>query len=149
MTQQAVNEYCWGDLKVGLRQEFEVSITNIMMLHFLRDAGDCNPLHVNELYARSNGFRSRVVYGLLTSSFYSTLAGVYLPGKRCLLHGIDVSFSGPAYVGDQLTVDGEITHLNDAYRRIEMRAKIVNAGGEVISKAKIRAGLLDAGNPAS
>jgi 3-hydroxybutyryl-CoA dehydratase len=66
--------------------------------------------------------------------------GVYLPGRFCLLHGIQVDFSNPAYVGDWLTVKAEIVHLNDAFRRIEIKASIEN-GTQVISKAKIRVGL--------
>jgi 3-hydroxybutyryl-CoA dehydratase len=77
---------------------------------------------------------------MLTSALYSRMVGVYLPGRFCLLHGIQVDFSNPAYVGDWLTVKAEIAHLNDAFRRIEIKASIEN-GAQVISKAKIRVGL--------
>jgi len=137
-----VNAYRWRDLAVGLRHEFEATITEEMMARFLRDTGDCNPLHVDAAYARQAGFKGRVAYGLLTSSLYSTLAGVHLPGKHCLLQGIDVSFLSPVYVGDTLKVSGEIAYLNDACRQAEIRAQIVNAAGVKVSRAKIKAGVL-------
>ena len=91
---------------------------------------------------RAAGFPGRVVYGLLTSSFYSTLVGVHLPGKRALLDGIDIEFKSPAFIGDRLTVTGEIAFLNDTYHRLELKARIQNADGKLISKAKIRAGVV-------
>jgi 3-hydroxybutyryl-CoA dehydratase len=140
-----INEYRWQDLAVGLRHEFHAHISEAMMKHFLEDFGDCNPLHIDESYAWAKGFKSRVVYGLLSSSLYSTLVGVQLPGKFCLLQGIDVSFVKPVFVADILTVSGEITYLNEAYRRVEIRAQIVNAKNEMVSKAKIKLGLVNEG----
>jgi acyl dehydratase len=137
-----VNEYRWSDLAVGLRHEFEATISEAMMERFLRDTGDCNPLHVDAPYARQKGFKGRVVYGLLTSSLYSTLAGVHLPGRFCLLQGIDVSFLSPVFVGDSLRVSGEIAYLNESCRQAEIRAQIVNASGVKVSRAKIKAGVL-------
>jgi 3-hydroxybutyryl-CoA dehydratase len=137
-----VNAYRWQDLAVGLRHEFEATITEEMMARFLRDTGDCNPLHVDAAYAQQAGFKDRVAYGLLTSSLYSTLAGVHLPGKRCLLQGIDVTFLSPVYAGDKLKVSGEIAYLNESCRQAEIRAQIVNASGVKVSRAKIKAGVL-------
>jgi 3-hydroxybutyryl-CoA dehydratase len=113
-----------------------------MMDMFLKLSGDDNPLHRDTAFAAARGFRDRVAYGLLSASFYSTLAGVHLPGRNCLLHGVDVSFLAPVYVGDVLTVAGEIIHLTDAYRQAQIAATITNGQGEKVSKAKIRIGLI-------
>lgn len=137
-----MNEYRWQDLKVGLSHHFMATITDEMMARFLRDTGDCNPLHVDSDFSKMNGFKDRVVYGLLTSSFYSTLVGVHLPGRFCLLHGIDVSFLSPVFTNDKLTISGEITYLNEAYKQAQINAHIVNANGERVSKAKIKVGIL-------
>jgi 3-hydroxybutyryl-CoA dehydratase len=136
-----MNDYQWEDLTVGMSAHFDVEVTSEQMLAFAVLSGDTNPLHVDEAFARSSGFPGRVVFGLLTSSFYSRLVGVYLPGKRALLDGIDVEFKSPAFVGDRLTVSGEIAFLNDTYHRLELKARIRNADGKLISKATIRAGV--------
>jgi len=136
-----VNAYRWDELRIGLRHEFEVTVTAEMMAAFEALSGDTNPLHVDAAHATASGFRGPVVYGLLTSAFYSQLVGVHLPGRFALLHGIDVDFVSPAFVGDRLRVAGEITFLTDAYRRIEMRGRITNQDGKAVSKAKIRVGL--------
>src|SRR5580698_8497441 len=113
-----MNDYRWEDLILGLHEQFEVPLTEEMMAAFATMSGDLNPLHTDEQFARQYGFRGRVAFGMLTSSLYSRLVGVHLPGKRALLHGIDLEFKGPAYVGDILIVSGDVDFLNEAYRRV-------------------------------
>jgi 3-hydroxybutyryl-CoA dehydratase len=136
-----MNDYRWEDLDAGLAASFSVEITDGMLASFRTLSGDSNPLHCDAEYARRAGFAGVVVPGLLAASFYSALVGVHLPGKSCLLHGIDILFSKPVYSGDQLTVSGEISHLNQACRQAEIRARIQNGAGTVSSKAKIRVGV--------
>lgn len=137
-----MNEYTWADLRVGMRHGFDVTVTSEMMNAFAALSGDCNPLHVDAAFAASAGFKANVVYGLLTASFYSRLVGVYLPGKHALLHGIDLDFQSPAFIGDTLLVEGEIAYLSDAYRQIEIKARSKRQDGKLVSKAVIRVGLL-------
>ena len=136
-----MNDYGWDDLAVGMSAQFDVEVTPELMSAFANLSGDVNPLHTDEKFAQAAGFPGRVVFGMLTSSFYSRLIGVYLPGKRALLDGIAVEFKAPAYIGDRLTVSGEIVFLNDTYHRCEIKALICDAAGKLISKATIRAGV--------
>jgi 3-hydroxybutyryl-CoA dehydratase len=136
-----MNAYRWDDLRIGLRHAFDVTITAEMMSAFSALSGDDNPLHVDPAYAAGAGFRGPVAFGLLTSSFYSQLVGVHLPGRYALLQGIDVDLVTPAYVGDTLHVEGELTFLSPATRRMEMRGRITNQEGKQVSRAKIRVGL--------
>jgi 3-hydroxybutyryl-CoA dehydratase len=136
-----MNDYRWDDLSVGMSAQFDVEVTPEMMSAFADLSGDVNPLHLDDEFAQQAGFPGRVVFGMLTSSFYSRLVGVYLPGKHALLDGIEVEFKSPAYVRDRLTVSGEIAFLNEAYNRCEIKARIRNADGKIISKATLRAGV--------
>jgi 3-hydroxybutyryl-CoA dehydratase len=136
-----MNNYRWDDLTVGMSAQFDIEITHDLMTAFANLSGDRNPLHTDDEFARQAGFPGRVVFGMLTSAFYSRLVGMYLPGMRALLDGIDLEFKSPAYIGDRLTVSGEIAFMNDTYHRVELKARIRNAVGTLISKATIRAGV--------
>jgi 3-hydroxybutyryl-CoA dehydratase len=136
-----MNEYRWADLRVGLSHEFQVTLTPEMLSAFSALSGDNNPLHIDPQYARAAGFQGPVAFGLLTSSFYSRLVGVHLPGRHALLHGINVDFVSPSYAGDTLSVAGEISFLSDVHQQIEIKARITGPTGKIVSKAKIRAGL--------
>ena len=138
-----MNEYKFTDIKIGLTESFDKKIDISMMDKFLDISNDTNPLHIDENYAKDKGFPSRVVYGLLTSSFYSTLVGVHLPGKYCILQGIDIQFSKPVYVDDALNISGKVSYINEAYKQIEIKAVITNKDNKKVSKATIKVGVMD------
>lgn len=135
-----MKEYAFEDHKIGTEESFEVEVTAAMLESFADISGDQNPLHTDEAYAKESGYEGRVVFGMLTASFYSTLVGMYLPGKLALFQGIDISFRSPVFVADRLTVTGTVSYLNEAYRQIEIKATIRNQDGKIVSKAKIKTG---------
>ena len=135
-----MNEYRWEDISLGLQAGFEAEFTEDMVLEFQKISNDTNPLHSDSAHAKKVGFDSPVLFGLMTSSLYSRLVGVLLPGKYAMLHGIDIDFSSPCFVGDVLYCEGSVVFLNEAFRRFEIKASIRNAAGKRISKAKIRVG---------
>ena len=134
--------YNFEDLYIGLKEDFEVVLTVDKMEKFKDISGDDNPLHTNEEFALKKGMLGKVVYGMRISSFYSTLVGVYLPGEKCLLQGIDIIFKKPVYLNEKLTIVGEIKYLNEVYRMAEIRAYIKNEQNEKVSVAKIKVGVI-------
>lgn len=139
-----MNEYTYGviDLSNEYAASFSVQITAEMMDRFKDLSGDENPLHVDESYAKIVGFDGRVVYGMLSASLYSKLAGMYLPGKYCLLQRVDTYFHKPIYIGDTLKVSGFIKKKVEAGRTIVLNAQIENQNGDVVNTARIEAGCL-------
>jgi 3-hydroxybutyryl-CoA dehydratase len=138
-----MNCYHWHDLAIGMNSSFIASFREESATVFAGLSGDINPLHVDYQFAVSKGYKGPVLFGMLTSSLYSRLVGVYLPGKFALLQGMDLDFYSPCYANDELIVQGEIIHLLDAYRRIEIRASIRKVDQRLISKAVIRVGMHD------
>ena len=136
-----MNHYTIAEMTEGMTAEFSVTVTEEKMAQFLALTGDCNPLHNDEAHAKSKGYPSRVVYGMLSASLYSTLAGVYLPGEHCLLHGIDSKYRKPVFIGDTLTVRGEVTEVSEGLRRILVKATIRNQKGVLVGSATLYAGL--------
>lgn len=76
-----MNHYTLAEMTPGLTEEFTVTVTPEMMDAFRAITGDVSPIHIDADYARGRGFPGRVVYGMLGASFFSTLAGVYLPAS--------------------------------------------------------------------
>jgi 3-hydroxybutyryl-CoA dehydratase len=131
-----MNEYTFETLYPGLEESFDVEITEEMMLFFRRFTGDTSLLHTDIQYAKSKGYERELVYGVLTSSFYSTLLGVYLPGKYNLSQEYHISFNAPVYVGDKLMVSGVVKEINDTLKRVVIKAKIrkrefITGGGAI------------------
>ena len=138
-----MNQYQFKDIYVGLKEEFQVTVTADMLVQFCQITGDVNPLHTDENFAKANGYESNVAYGMLTASFLSTLAGVYLPGERSLIHSVESKFTKPVYVGDTLTVSGQVTECNETFSVFTMKTTIVNQKGEKVLRGKMQVGILE------
>jgi len=137
-----MNEYTLADIEMGLSESFSRKMTAEMEDAFRSISGDTNPMHYDDDYAKtiSDGkYDGHISFGMLTASLYSTLSGVYLPGKYCLIHSIEsLSFMSPVKVGDELTVVGEVIEKNEELRLITVKATIKNQYGTKVSKAKIK-----------
>ena len=137
-----MNSYRFEDLKIGQEESFSVTVTEEMMQLFLELSGDINPLHNDEEFALSQGYQSKVVYGLLTTSFVSKLVGVLLPGKYCLIQGIDLKYSRPVYVGDILIIKGIVDELHESVKRAVIKVAIINQDEKKVVKGKVEVGFL-------
>ena len=103
-------------------------------------------MHIDREYvlkSAQGGYTDCLVYGMCTASFYSTLVGVYLPGEKCLFHECNVAWLKPVYVGDELTVVGEVAKVDDRVKRIKIKAYMENQKGERVSRATLIAGVRD------
>ena len=136
-----MNEYTFNQMEVGKEEHFVTIITEDMMSAFCDISGDINPLHMDSDYAQCHNFKDRLVYGLLTASFYSTLIGVHLPGKNAMLQSINIKFQKPVFVGDKLNISGKIIHISEVFKIVEIKSIILNQDREKVSAAKITAGL--------
>ena len=125
-----MNHYTLAEMTPGLTEEFTVTVTPEMMDAFRAITGDVSPIHIDADYARGRGFPGRVVYGMLGASFFSTLAGVYLPGEHCLLHGVECKFAKPIFIGD-----------SEIGSEAEIKAVITNQDGKRVTRGIIKAGL--------
>nr|MCR5474206.1 dehydratase [Lachnospiraceae bacterium] len=80
-------------------------------------------------------------YGMLTASFLSTLAGVYLPGKRSLIQEVKVKFAKPVYVGDTISVEGTVEEKHDIYSLIVLKVTMKDQDGRKVCRATMRVGV--------
>lgn len=136
-----MNEYTYNDLTIGHKETFTHTVTIEEENAFRTITGDNNPLHRDDLFAKETGrgFSSHVTFGMMTASLYSTLAGMYLPGKYSLIHSLeDLKFLKPVYAGDTLTIIGEISEKEDGLSLIVLKCEIKNQENVRVSKAKMK-----------
>jgi len=133
----SINQFKFEELKINQIERFQVNINDGMINDFRKISGDVNPLHSDQSFAISKGYKDKVVFGMLTSSFYSKLVGVFLPGKFALLNSINIDFLKTVYANDLLTIEGEIIELDDRFKSIIIKSKILR-NNELVSRAKIR-----------
>jgi 3-hydroxybutyryl-CoA dehydratase len=135
-----MNSFKFDDLKKNHTENFKVTILETMMKSFENISGDINPLHLNSDFAIKKKYKDKVVYGLLVSSFYSRLVGVYLPGKYALLNSINIDFLKPVYINDSLSVEGKVINLDNRFKIINIKSRITR-DNELVSRADIKVGI--------
>ena len=138
-----MNHWKYSELKIGPEENFQVTITESMMEQFYMITGDHNPLHRDNEFAEKKGFSQKVVYGMLSASFLSTLAGVYLPGENSLIHEVETKFVKPVLVGDTLEVKGTVAECNDLFQQITIKVQIVNQHGDKVLRGRMKVGVLN------
>lgn len=141
-----MNEYKYSDINIGMEEGFEFNITEDMLSKFKDITGDINPLHNDLEFARENHFDEKVVYGMLTSSFFSTLAGVYLPGKYSLIHNVEIIFKKPVFVSDSpFNIRGKVIEKNDIFKQITIQVTINNNKNQKVCRGIMKVGFLENG----
>ncbi|MDR3243179.1 MAG: dehydratase [Elusimicrobiota bacterium] len=148
-----MNRYAYDDIYIGQKESFSAILTQEYVDCFRKYTQDINPLHNDDEFAKSKGYKQKVVFGMLTASYYSTLAGVYLPGENSLIHSVEVKFLKPVYIktnfregregySTRLFIEGVVVDKNDTFKLITIKAVINNEAGKKVSKAIIKAGII-------
>ena len=132
------SEYSFDDITIGTKKKFNVTITEEVVNDFAKLSGDYNPLHMNKEYAASTSFKKRVVHGMLLASFFSRIDGMYLPGKHALYFSQSLNFVNPCFVGEKITVEGEVIDKSIAAKIIKLKTRVTNEQGKVLVHGESR-----------
>lgn len=131
------------DLQVGEECRLTRTLTAADVDAFARVSGDVNPLHMEDGFARENGFRGRVVHGVLLASFVSTAVGMQLPGPGSLWTQQSFRWRLPVYIGDTVTITLKITFKSAGTRTVSISLTAVNQTGAVVMEGEGAVKLLE------
>ncbi len=126
------DEYKFDEILLGTKVKFMVQIDESKINEFAKISGDYNPLHVDQNYATKTQFGKIVCHGMLLASFFSRLVGMHLPGKNSLYFSQTLNFQLPCFVGDKVTIEGEIIDKSQSTRMITMKTTISNHNDECL-----------------
>jgi len=99
--------------------DFNIRVTAEDALKFSKISGDWNPLHSDPAYAATTPYQKTVLHGAYSAGLISQLAGMYLPGTRCLLHGMRLRFLAPIILPANLIVQGKESTLGKDGGKVE------------------------------
>ncbi len=137
-----MNTYSYDELDIGHEEHFSVTVTDDMLDSFRKITGDENPFHRDDDFARARGFSGHVAFGMLTASFLSTLAGMYLPGEKSIIQNTELKFMKPVYPGDTLLISGTVSEKNDAYSVMKIKVAIKDQSGEKVLRGSMQIGFI-------
>jgi len=131
------------EITVGQTDEFKHKITEKDINVFCELTGDDNPLHMNSEYAAETNFKGRVVHGMLSASFISTMVGTRLPGKGSLWYEQHIKFLAPVRIGDEIRIWAKVIHKSKSQRIIVLNTIIYNQLEKVVIEGEAKVKVLE------
>ncbi len=121
-----------NELKVGDGAQFSKTLSESDVYLYAGITGDLNPAHVNEEYARNTFFEGRIVHGMLTAGFISTVLANQLPGPGTIYVSQQLNFLAPVRMGDTLTARVEVVEIISEKNRVKMKTTCSIQDGTVV-----------------
>ncbi|MCB2224471.1 MAG: MaoC family dehydratase [Actinobacteria bacterium] len=103
--------------------------------HFAEATGDFSAIHLDEDYARTTQFGTRIAHGALLVGYVSTVVGLindHLPPPGGVSYRYDVAFRRPALFGDTITTRLSVRENVPERREILLDAECVNQRDEAL-----------------
>ena len=111
--------YFFEDLTIGMSAEYRRAISDEEMRLFADLTGDTNPLHFDDDFAAQSRFGGRIVHGMCTASFISTVIGTRMPGPGSIYLSQTLRFTAPVRPGDEVVARAVVDRLIPERRRVE------------------------------
>ncbi len=104
--------------KVGQNRTIIKSVQKEDVQKFADVSGDCNPLHLDEDYAKNTIFGKCIVHGMLSASYISAVLGTDFPGEGTIYLGQNLKFLNPIYIGEEIEILIEIKSIDEKNRAV-------------------------------
>jgi 3-hydroxybutyryl-CoA dehydratase len=125
-----------NELNVGDAAEFSKTISETDVYLFAGITGDLNPAHINEAYAQTTFFKTRIAHGMLSAGFVSAVLGNQLPGPGSIYVRQELNFLAPMRIGDTITARVEVIEKNPEKNRVKLRTTCVNQDGTKVTEGE-------------
>jgi 3-hydroxybutyryl-CoA dehydratase len=120
------------DLHVGQSAEMVHTVTDADIRGFAEVSGDNNPMHLDEAFAASTPFKTRIAHGMLSGSYISAVLGTQLPGPGAIYLSQSMSFKRPVRIGDEVRCRATVTAIDPGKGRVTLKTVCEVAGKPVV-----------------
>jgi uncharacterized OB-fold protein/acyl dehydratase len=123
----------YDELEVGMSASVSKTITETDVYLFAGISGDFNPMHVNEQFAKTTPFGTRIAHGALAQSLLAPVLGMKLPGLGTIALEVTARFKAPTHFGDTITCKATVSELLPEKRWVRLSAVWTNQDGQVVA----------------
>ncbi|MDB5642765.1 MAG: MaoC domain protein dehydratase [Hyphomicrobiales bacterium] len=132
MSSAPFTSYYFEDLALGMRESIMKTVMANDVFGFATRAGDHNPVHLSDHFARTTRFGGRIAHGLYTASLISAVLGMRLPGPGDVYLSQTLNFRAPVRIGDVVVVAVEVVELVAEGRRCRLACECLVDGKVVL-----------------
>lgn len=126
------------ELQLGEKASFSKTITETDIYNYAGIAGDFNPMHVNEEYAKTTRFKRRVAHGGVITCLIGPVLGTMLPGLGTVALEQTLRFKAPVFIGDTITAIAEVIDRNVEKNIAVLKLIWQNQRGEIVVEGEAK-----------
>jgi 3-hydroxybutyryl-CoA dehydratase len=124
---------------IGDTADFSKTVSEYDVYGFAGIAGDFYGVHVDEEYAKTTRFGTRIAQGALSVAFISTVMGYMAakaPSPGAVSYRYDVTFLAPVRIGDTLTARLTLVEKDDERNTCVFDAAVTSQAGEPVASGR-------------
>lgn len=114
-----MKSYGIEDLQVGMEAYMQKQVTEQDIVSFADVTGDHNPVHMDEAYAASTFFKTRIAHGMLSAGFISAVLGTRMPGPGAVYMSQTLRFLAPVRIGNLVRTVVKVVGLDSKKKRAQ------------------------------
>ena len=113
-----VSEVFLEDMTVGQSATVTKVVSEKDVEMFAEVSTDHNPVHLDQAYAETTMFKTRIAHGMLSAGFISAVLGTKLPGKGAIYLAQSLKFKAPVKLGDEVTATVTVKDIVTEKKRV-------------------------------
>lgn len=119
-------------LEPGSHASLIKTVTDRDVRAFAEVSLDDNPIHLDEDFAKTTRFGTRIAHGMIAASLVSAVIGTKLPGHGTVYLSQSLSFKAPVLLGDTLTATATITQVRADKPVVTLETVVTRQDGTVV-----------------
>lgn len=119
------------DITVGQSASLTKEVTAKDVELFADLSMDTNPVHLDQAYAETTMFKTRIAHGMLGASLLSAVLGTQLPGMGTIYLGQTLKFRAPVKLGETITATATVREMTPEKKRVILDT-VVKVGDTVV-----------------
>ena len=123
-------------VKEGFKFFHEFKVTKQISDLFINLSQDRNPIHVDDNFSISKGFKSKVTHGNIQNCFLSYFVGEIFPIKEVIILSQTIKFKNPVYENDTLFFESKIVNFTKSVNVYEFEFEFRNSIN-IVSKGSL------------
>ena len=120
------------EIFVGQTAQQSKTITETDIILFSAVSMDTNAIHLDEDYAKTTRFGTRIVHGMLTGSLISSVLANRLPGPGTIFLSQTLKFLAPVHPGETITATVTVLEVIKEKNRVRLETVCSVAGKKVL-----------------
>ena len=119
-------------LKIGDSFSRSRKVTDELVRAFAEVAGDINPIHLDEDFAKTTRFGRRIAHGMLSGAFISGVLGSEIADRKIIYLSQTLKFTAPVYIGDTVTTTSTVKAIREDKGIVTMETVCTNQNGDTV-----------------